>query len=60
MKPLSLKNWFHDLHFLFIFRVKYFNYITHNDINVTTFVMSYNKISFDVVVTPVLLLGHSL
>jgi hypothetical protein len=50
MKPLSLKNRFQYLHFLFTFRVQYFNYVTPNDINVTTFVMSYNKMSFDVVV----------
>jgi len=27
----------------------YFNYVTPNDIIVTTFVMSYNKMSFDLV-----------
>jgi len=60
MKPLSMKNRFQDLHFLFTFRVQYFNHITPNDINVTTFVMLYNKMSLDVVMTPILLLGHSL
>jgi len=49
MKALSLKNRFPDLHFLFTFRVQYFSYVTPNDINVTTLVMSYNKMSFDVV-----------
>lgn len=49
MKLLSLKKRFQDIHFLFTFRVQYFNYVTSNDINVTTFVMSYNKMPFDVV-----------
>jgi hypothetical protein len=47
MKLLSLKNRFQAFYFLCTFRVRYFNYITPNDINVTTFVMSYNKMSFD-------------
>lgn len=49
MKPLSLKKRLQDLHFLFTFRVQYFNYVTPKYINVTTFVMSHNKVSFDVV-----------
>lgn len=49
MMPLSLKKRFQGLHFLFTFRVQYFNYVTPNDLNITTFVMPYNKMSFDVV-----------
>jgi len=49
-EAVDFENRFQD-HFLFTFWVQYtyFNYVTPNDIIVTTFVMSYNKMSFDLV-----------
>jgi hypothetical protein len=49
-EAVEFENRFQD-HFSCTFRLQYtyFNYVTPNDIIITTFVMSYNKMSFDVV-----------
>jgi hypothetical protein len=49
-ETVEFENRFQD-YFLFTFRVQYtyFNYVTPNDIIVTTFVVPYSKMSFDVV-----------